>query len=154
MRNLIFIVTVAAAVFAPHDCPAQQSYPTNTVSAEELHVLSVEDEYIAAEVSRDEHALRRLIDYRFVQNSPNGTVSGKEELIEAILKLRMTGQTTRERSVLIEGDIALIFGTADIRFATPGGEDRLSSLRYTATYVKRNGQWRMLALQMQQRAKP
>ena len=59
----------------------------------------------------------------------------------------------RERSVLIEGDIALIFGTADLRFADHGKEDRVASLRYTSIYVKRHGQWRMLALQMQPRTK-
>ena len=74
-------------------------------------VLFVEDEYVAAEVSRNEQALRRLVDDRFIQNSPDGTTSGKEELIQAVLKLRMLGQTVRERTVLIEGDVALIFGT-------------------------------------------
>ena len=34
------------------------------------------------------------------------------------------------------------------------GTESTSSLRYTSTYVKRAGQWRMLALQMQQRAAP
>jgi len=64
----------------------------------------------------------------------------------------MVGQTLRERSVLIEGDIALVFGTAELRFAVPGKEASVSTLRYTSTYVKRQGQWRMLALQMQQKA--
>jgi hypothetical protein len=150
MRSLILI---AVAVLASLDSVAQET-PTGTrVGTEEQRVLAVEDEYVAAEVSRDEQALRRLIDEKFVQNSPNGTTSGKEELIRTVLELRMLGQIVRERSVLIEGDLALIFGTADLRFADPGKEDRVSSLRYTSTYVKRNGQWRMLALQMQQRSK-
>jgi ketosteroid isomerase-like protein len=73
-------------------------------------------------------------------------------LIQNILKMAMVGQTLRERSVLIEGDLAFIFGTADIRFAVPGKGESVSSLRYTSTYVKRQGQWRMIALQMQQRS--
>ena len=155
MRNLILIVAVAvaAAAVASPDSVAQRTPTATRVGAEEQRVLSVEDEYVAAEVSRDEQALRRLVDDKFVQNSPNGTTSGKEELIRAVLNLRMLGQTVRERSVLIEGDLALIFGTADLRFADPGKEDRVSSLRYTSTYVKRNGQWRMLALPMQQRSR-
>ena len=153
MRTLIFIVAVAAAVLASFESFAQQSPTATNVGVEEQRVLFVEDEYVAAEVSRNEQALRRLVDDRFIQNSPDGTTSGKEELIQAVLKLRMLGQTVRERTVLIEGDVALIFGTADLRFAGPGKEERVSSLRYTSTYVKRNGQWRMLALQMQQRSK-
>jgi hypothetical protein len=152
-RNFLAIVAVAAAVLAAPGSFAQQGPPEMSMAPEERRVLAVEDEYVAAEVSRDEEALRRLVDDRFVQNSPNGTTSGKEALIQAVLRMRMAGQTVRERSVLIEGDLALIFGTADMRFADPGKEDRISSLRYTATYVKRNGQWRMLALQMQQRSR-
>jgi ketosteroid isomerase-like protein len=120
--------------------------------AEEQRVIATEDEYVAAEVSRDEATLRRLIDDKFVFNSSQGTTSGKEELIQSVLKMAMVGQTVRERSVLIEGDIAFTFGTADLRFASPGKAESTSSLRYTSAYVKRQGQWRMLALQMQQRA--
>jgi hypothetical protein len=58
----------------------------------------------------------------------------------------------RERSVLIEGDITNVFGTANLTFANPGKAESLSSLRSTSTCVKRQGQWRMLALQMQERA--
>ena len=66
--------------------------------------------------------------------------------------MSMVDQTLKERSVLIEGNFALVFGTAEIRFASPGKPESTSTLRYTATYINRQGQWRMLALQMQQRA--
>ena len=119
---------------------------------EEQRVLAAEDEYIAAEVTRDEATLRRLVDDRFAFNSSKGTITGKEDFVQSVLKLAMVGQKIRERSVLIEGDVALIFGTAELRFADPGKEESVQNLRYTSTYVKRQGQWRMLALQMQQRA--
>jgi len=66
--------------------------------------------FFAADVNRDEAALRRIVDDRFV------------------------------------------VGTAELRFAVPGKEESVSTLRYTSTSVQRRGQWRMLALQMQQRA--
>jgi ketosteroid isomerase-like protein len=119
---------------------------------EEQRVLSTEDEYIAAEVARDEATLRRIVDDRFAFNSSNGAITGKEDLIQTVLKLTMVGQTIRERTVLLEGDFALIFGTAELRFADPGKEESVQNLRYTSIYVKRQGLWRMLALQMQQRA--
>lgn len=118
---------------------------------EEQRVLAAEDEYVAAEVHRDEATLRRLVDDRFVFNSSSGKTTGKEELIRSILGMNMVGQTVRERTVLIEDDIALVFGTADLRFPAEGGGESVSSLRYTSTFVNRDGQWRMLALQMQQR---
>lgn len=127
-------------------------YPgLSAAQSDEQAVLAAEDAYIAAEISRDEDSLRRLVDDRFVFNRSNGATWGKDELIQSLLAMNMVGQTVRERSVLIEDDMAMVFGTADIRFAGEAGEEKLSSLRYTATYVNRDGHWRMLALQMQAR---
>jgi len=61
------------------------------VQTEEQRVLVTEDEYVAAEVSRDEATLRRLIDDRFVLNSSRGVTSGKEELMRQILRMAMVG---------------------------------------------------------------
>jgi ketosteroid isomerase-like protein len=66
--------------------------------------------------------------------------------------MRMTGKSIRGRRVLIGRDIALVFGTADLRTANAAGQESESALRYTAAYVRREGSWRMLDLQMQQRA--
>jgi ketosteroid isomerase-like protein len=129
-----------------------QTMPAPPAQDEGQRVLAVEDDYVAAEINRDEAALRRIVDDRFVFNRANGTTTGKEELIQAVLAMRMAGQAISERSVLIEGDTALVFGTAELRLAVAGKEDAISTLRYTATYVKRDQQWRMLALQMQPRA--
>jgi hypothetical protein len=119
---------------------------------EALRVLAVEDAYVAAELARDEAALRRLVDDRFIFNSGTGSTSGKEALIEGVLAMHMVGQTISERSVLVEDHLALVFGTTEMRFAAPGEPETTSTLRYTATYVRREGAWRLLALQMQRRA--
>ena len=115
----------------------------------ERQILAAEDAYVAAEVARDEAALRAVVDDAFVYNSSAGTTSSKEAFIQNVLQMNMVGQTLRERTVHVEGGVALVFGTADIRF---GGTESLSSLRYTSVYVQREEGWRMLALQMQARA--
>jgi len=51
----------------------------------------------------------------------------------------------------LRGRTALAIGASDIRFAPKGKPEIVQSPRYTSTYVNRNGQWRMLALQIQQR---
>jgi ketosteroid isomerase-like protein len=152
MRNAVFAAVAAAAVLVQTASHAQIMTPSSLPHADAQGVLAAEDAYVAAEVARDEAALRRLVDDRFAFNSSNGTTTGKEEFIQTVLKLAMTGQTIRERSVLVEGDVAIVFGTAELRFADPGNDETVQKLRYTSTYVKRGGQWRMLALQMQQRA--
>jgi ketosteroid isomerase-like protein len=152
MRSAFLAAMIASVVLGQIASHAQVMTASGPQQAEEQRVLAAEDEYVAAEVARDEAALRRLVDDRFAFNSSKGTITGKEEFIQTILKLAMVGQTIRERSVLVEGDVAIIFGTAELRFAEPGKEESVQNLRYTSTYVKRQGQWRMLALQMQQRA--
>ena len=148
IATLLYVAATALGALTGH----AQTMNTSVTPTEEQRVLAAEDEYVAAEVTRDEATLRRMIDDRFLFNSSKGMTTGKEELVQSILKMAMVGQTLRERSVLIEGDIALVFGTAELRFAVPGKEASVSTLRYTSTYVKRQGQWRMLALQMQQKA--
>jgi len=150
VRTALLVGMIATVVLAQTSGYAQRV--TSASQSDEQRVLATEDEYVAAEVNRDEATLRRLIDDRFVFNSSRGTTSNKEQLIESILGMGMVAQTLRERSVLVEGDVAFVFGTADLRFAAPGKPESASSMRYTSTYVKRQGQWRMLALQMQARA--
>lgn len=120
-------------------------------ATEEEAVLAAEDDWIRAEVNRDEATLRRVIDDQFVFNANDGQTSGRGQLIEGVLSWNMTGQTLSERSVLVTGDTAIIFGTTELRFGSPDGEETKSLLRYTSTYVKRDGQWRAIALHMAKR---
>jgi len=60
-----------------------------------------------------------MLDDKFVFNPGHGTTSGKEEPIQIVLKMNMAGQTLRERPVLLEANVAFIFGTADLLFASP-----------------------------------
>jgi ketosteroid isomerase-like protein len=60
----------------------------------------------------------------------------------------MVSQTITDRTVVVDGDMAIVFGTANFRFAVEGKDDEVSAGRYTTAYIKRDGRWRALALQM------
>jgi len=150
-RVLALAMSFICATLPSRNLVAQSPEPV--VTSEERRVLAVEDEYVAAEISRDEASLNRLVDDRFALNTNRGAIIGKTELIRRVLAMNMVGQTITERSVLVEGNVALIFGTAELRFARADGPETVSTLRYTSTFVNRDGQWRMLALQMQDRAR-
>ncbi len=149
LRSAVSAAVVTVSALA--GCVSQSDSANATDRGEERRVLAAEDEYVSAEVSRDEAALRRLIDARFVRILSNGSTYGKEELIQGVLRLRMSKQSLRERLAVVEGNFAVVIGTADIWFVHPDKPDALSSLRYSSTYVKREGQWRMLSLHLQQR---
>jgi ketosteroid isomerase-like protein len=123
------------------------------LSAAEREVLAAEDAYVAAEVARDLAVLQRIVDERFTFNRSDGTTTGKAELIEGVMGMRMAGQDITDRTVMVEGDVGLIFGSADIRFVGDDGTETLGRYRYTSAYVKRDGEWKFLALQMTGRPK-
>jgi len=87
-----------------------------------------------------------------VFNSNDGTTLDKAALISNVLGMNMVAQTLSERTALVDGDIAVVLGTAELRFAAAGMADTTSVLRYTSSYIKRGGHWRMFALQMAKRA--
>lgn len=123
--------------------------PRSHTAIDEHQVAAVDDACVVAEVAYDEAAMRRMIDERFVFNEADGTTVDKEGFVQRVLKLPMVGQTIRDRTILIEGDTALVFATTELRFARVGQPESVNTLRYTCVYVRRDGRWRMLALQMQ-----
>ena len=151
MRHWLTAVALLATITALAACASAPQRSAYGNQDEVERVLAAEDEYVVAEITRDEPALRRLVDVRFVRVLSNGSTYGKEELIQGVLKLRMSKQSLRERSALVEGNFAVVIGTADIWFAQAEGPDKLSTLRYSSTYIKREGQWRMLSLHLAQR---
>jgi ketosteroid isomerase-like protein len=122
------------------------------VTAEQAAVLQVEDDWVQAELNNDGATLRRVLDDRFVINHNDGTTSGKEDLIQSALNWNMTSQTITERTILVDGNIAVICGTTMLRFESADGEESVSFLRYTTTYVKREQGWRAIALHMARHA--
>ena len=147
MRSRFVTAVVSLTFAAITGCATGLS--SNRATTED--VQAAEDEYVFAEVTRDEAALRRLVDDRFVRVLGNGSTYGKEEFVQSVLKLRMSRQTLRERSAVIDGDVAVVIGTADIWFAHPDRLDTLSTFRYSSTYIRRAGQWRMLSLHLSPR---
>lgn len=149
-----YIVGMALAWMIGFSAGAKaETPPSSTASAEEAAVIQAEDDWIRAEINNDEATLRRVLDDQFVVNSNDGTTTGKEDLIKSALAWNMTGQTITERTVIVDGDTAVIFGTTELRFGSPDdSEDIVSLLRYTTVYKKRGDQWRAIALHMARRA--
>ena len=89
MKRLLLLAFLAGLIVT---CATEETTDTS-VQTEEQRVLAVEDQWINAEINRDEATLRRVIDDRFVYNSNSGNLSGKEDLIKNVLSWNMTGQT-------------------------------------------------------------
>lgn len=127
---------------------AQAEVSAATALTDEQQVIATESDWVQAEVHRDAAVLERVLDDRFLVNSSSGTLSDKPTVIAEVLGWKMVSQTITDRTVVVDGDTAVVYGTANFRFAVEGQDDEASAGRYTTTYIKRDGQWRALALQM------
>lgn len=141
--------TLAAALIL---CAASPELRAQEGSPETQAVLAVEDAYFAAELARDEAALRRIVDDAFVHNRSDGRTEGKAALIDAIRRSNLVSRTIGMRTVLVEGDTAYVFGTAELTLGSVTGPPRISRLRYSTTYQRHDGVWRLLALHVSPRA--
>ena len=120
------------------------SQAASTIDARQ--VLDLEKEWTAAEDKNDATVLRRILDERFVATLGAARTLDKE----AFIKL-FTGdvdptksQTLTYEAVIIDGDTAVLVGTDTAR-GTKDNAPYTAVYRYTATYIRRNGQWRALA---------
>ena len=115
MRIAALLVLLLGALPSAGTAQERSALSNPKIHAEEARVLAIEDAYVAA-VAGDKRAdPHRDEIFRF--NSDRGITTDKEELIQGVLKMSMVGQTVTERSVLLEGELALVFGTSEIVIA-------------------------------------
>ena len=147
MSRAIVCATIVASC-ALFSVRAQADGSAATAFGDEQQVIATETEWVQAEVHRDAAVLERVLDDRFLVNSSTGKLSDKATVIADVLGWKMTSQTITDRTVVVDGNTAIVYGTANFTFAVEGKDDEVSAGRYTTTYIKRDGQWRALALQM------
>jgi len=64
----------------------------------------------------------------------------------------MSSVWASERTVLVDGDTAVTFGTVNVVDPGMSADDAPSRSRYTLVYVKRDGEWRALAFHISERS--
>jgi ketosteroid isomerase-like protein len=113
---------------------------------EEQALLGLEQVWVRAETERDADTLRRILDDRFVATFSSGQTVDKTEFIALICgsPTTMLSHDLADRRVIVAGDAAVIVDTDTIR-GTRNGEAHRLVARLTTTYVKRDGEWRILA---------
>ncbi len=116
------------------------------VSDAEQSVRQAEDRRAKALVDDDYATLDAVLADDLTYNHSNGVSDTKAAYLETL----RSGKTKYEKFdrqpsvVRIYGDTALVTGTATIGLR---GQPAPFSVRYTLAYVKRDGQWRMVAWQ-------
>ncbi|MGP3915224.1 nuclear transport factor 2 family protein [Nonomuraea sp. 10N515B] len=122
----------------------QQSGGTDAAAAEALR--AAEQRLQAAQLTSDVAELDRLIDDRLVFTGPDGRHYTKQDDLEIHRSGRqsMTRVEEEDLKVLVAGDtgVTWFLGTLE---GVMNGERFHAQVRYTRTWVRSGGEWRLIA---------
>jgi ketosteroid isomerase-like protein len=126
------------------------------ISGAETEVRAANKAWADAQVKGDLEALDKLFAEELIVTSGNGTLRDKKgELADA--KPNPDFKTyffnTEDLRIKIYGKTAVVTGHAKWRISFKG-RDADNERRFTCVYVKRDGRWQMVALQVTRIAKP
>jgi len=119
--------------------------PASAEGDAKQEVIDRTNQWIAAENKHDAAALRDILDDNFITTYAAGKPGNKESFIKGITRGDVDPTQTQDltdTSVIVDGDTAIIVGTDTFHSAT---KPPVAPLRFTITYVKRQGRWRALA---------
>lgn len=117
---------------------------TSDVEFEE--VLKADGQRFRAMVSKDVDVLETLLADELLYTHSSGVTDSKQHYLETIRSAYVVYHSADIDELVFKrrGHIAMLMGQAKIE-ATIGGVDRLLSNRFFASWLKDDGQWRLLA---------
>lgn len=137
----------SAAVFVLTGVAIPQSAITPGRSASEKALVQMENEWGAAVSNRDSTALGKILADDWVGRYPYAVFSKAEEM-EVIRSgdLRVDSVVSSDFKVRLFGDAAVVTGADDDK-ASYKGKDISGRYLWMDVFVKRSGQWRVVASQ-------
>jgi ketosteroid isomerase-like protein len=135
--SLLFLLFLAAA-------PGVRA---QNAAADERAIRRLEDDWTRGVVRRDAAVFRRLLDPRFVYTEDAAVMNG-DELTKAVVAGpdTVTRATNEEMRLLMHGNVGVVIGVLRLVGHAKGKPfDR--RYRFTDTWVKKNGAWRIVAAQ-------
>lgn len=127
---------------------AQQAQPPRPTTAEE-EVRKLEREWLDAYEQNNPEAMDRIVADDFTITFPNGAIQTKPQLMAMVKRPRRPGQprmrfSTEDVQSRTYGDTVILIGRVITEYERDGKTVKEQS-RYTDTYVRRKGQWQVVA---------
>ena len=123
------------------------AFATGPTAAETEAILKLDDDWAAAEMRRDGAALERILDDRFIATLGASKPVDKATFIRQLLaedSSMVVTQKLSDRSVVVAGETAVLV-EVDTQTATKNAQTKISTWRFTITYIRRQGRWLALA---------
>lgn len=152
MNVLLTLCLILSIQFVRAQTPVSPSAGATTtvapVSADEKAVSTVEKQRFDAQVSKDYAVLERVLANDLVYTHSNGNTDTKQSYIQGIRdgKSNYGAIDVQEQNVRVYGTTAVVNGVCLIKMNNNNTPTDLK-LRYTDVYVKKGGQWQMVAWQ-------
>ena len=144
MRILIIVALICTASFVEGQTMNQKANRDSTVGQE---LRNLERRWQEALTQRDVTMLDRLMAEDYVLTTVSGEVVNKLRVLEEVKSSNATAEVRNtDVAVRVYGDVAIVTGLVLIsgRF---NNQDVSTRSRYLKVYVKRQGQWRVVAAQ-------
>lgn len=122
-------------------------------------VRQLERRWLDAYERLDDKAMDTIVADDFTITFPDGTVQNKTQVIDS-LKPRTTPSPTtskfqtEEVQARVYGETVILTGVVISEWFRDGKSAGKSAMRYTDTYVKRNGKWQVVASHLSGSKKP
>ena len=145
---LCVIVTAAAAAYA--------QAPADVGSKRGQEVIATIAKWAESVRDRDVKALDTIFDDDVIITLWDGKTRGKAEELEAFRpnpNIKFASVANEDVAIKLFGDVSVVTGLSRMRIVTAGREARVA-LRYTAVLVKKDGLWRIVALQTARAPQP
>ena len=140
--TLVLLVLVGSASQAQSSARTKESQATATART----LIDLENGWARGVVRRDTALFQRMLDPRFIYTE-DAVVMDKPELIKAIRDGdRVESASNSDMVVHDHGGTAIVTGILRMRGTAASGRfDR--RYRFTDTWMRKNGQWRIIAAQ-------
>jgi ketosteroid isomerase-like protein len=125
--------------------PAQQS-KTDSEAAVSKILQAKEQEWLNAEKNHDAATFDKIVAYDWVAINPDGKRQTKGERAEEIKNAHTSTATLGDMKVRVFGDTAVVTGTDD-EVTVENGKKSSEHYVWTDVFVKRNGDWLVVASQ-------
>jgi FKBP-type peptidyl-prolyl cis-trans isomerase FkpA len=147
---IILLVLVAASVAVPQTKGKRtgrnrQNKPSAANIEQALRDL--ERQWNEAFKNRDKDALDRILDDQFIFTDDDGQISNKTQYIDSVMQaIKVESYKLDDLTVRVYGDACVVAGRWTGKF-TVDGKNASGEFRYTDTFVRRMGGWRVVASQ-------